>query len=275
MDTKRLKQIYWRIYPFIRSMIGPADRQQSPSSISSGDEKLTRDCLDPWNYLEVSAEGMVKPCCILPPLENILQAPPDRNSNRFRELRKSLLSGELTSSCKTCHIRDMVPARALRQKVQAITRKNGADPDLCGPAEVQSIRIDITQDCNLRCVYCAVSQPNYAGVHMSQEVFDKVFTMIPTGRDSVRIDLNGHGETTFHPHWVDYVTRVQKTGAATTLLSNFAKPFSEAEISAFAHVGFIQISLDTVDDSMLRDIRRKVSLETIVGNIKKIKDYAK
>lgn len=271
----QLRDLFTRVRHRIRSKdrAVPEPRVDEPSAAI--DQVLTRDCLDPWNYVEVSAEGMVKPCCMQPPIEEILTAEPERNSGAFRDLRNSLLTGALTPSCKTCHIRSMVSTTVLRRKIQALSGERGANIDLSEPAMLKQIRIDISQACNLRCVYCAVSQPDYAGVHMSEAVFDKALALIPKGKHGVEVDLNGHGETTFHPQWMDFTKKVQETGAITMLLSNFAKSFTDAEVKVLAHVNLIQISLDTVDGDSLRDIRRKVSLPTIVENISRIKAYAK
>ncbi|MCX7094468.1 MAG: radical SAM protein [Methylobacter sp.] len=234
--------------------------------------RLTRHCLDPWINFEVSAKGEVRPCCISSGMGQLEDIEKQRHAAAFRDLRRSLLSGELPDMCQRCHIRSMTAVENLELSVKSLFPPEQAD--LLCPGALAELRVDINEQCNLRCTYCAVSQPGYQGIPMSETILQKIIESLPKQVDKLQINLNGHGETTYHPSWVSFAKRIQELGAMATILSNFAKPFNDEEIDIFARMRVIQISLDTVDEDLLRDIRRKVSLGTILRNIHKIRIQA-
>ncbi|OHE22140.1 MAG: hypothetical protein A2X92_10155 [Syntrophus sp. GWC2_56_31] len=240
-------------------------------------ERTTRHCLDPWRNVEIGTFGEVSPCCVHPPLGHIDTASAsgilDRDSDAFRQLRESLLTGNLTEPCGGCHIRPLAPLKSQRQAVRSA--KGVVRGALLAAGALESMRIDVTRDCNLRCVYCAVSQQGYVGGQMPAEVFDAALKLIPAEAGGLRIDLNGHGETTTHPDWLRMARAATESGASVTMLSNFAKPFDADEIGVLATMSVIQISLDTTDDALLKRLRRKVSLGNILRNLHLIRMRAR
>jgi sulfatase maturation enzyme AslB (radical SAM superfamily) len=228
----------------------------------------TRVCLDPWSYAEVSAEGGLRPCCNYEPLGTLAgEAGIEsiREGAAFRRLRGELLEGKLSANCDRCHIREHGQAAQLR-----FILKNSlglSDAGLLDSGRLTDIRIDLNERCNLRCVYCAVSQPGYKGVEMSDEVFARCEEFIARQPGPLTISLNGHGETTYHRKWVDYTERLLRFGHRITMISNFAKRFDARELAALARLQAIQISLDSADEELMRAVRRHVSLKNIVGNI--------
>lgn len=233
--------------------------------------EYTRACLDPWNTLEISANGQLRPCCISPPLLNQDIATIDRDTAEFRDLREELLTGKLRSMCANCHIRSKVPIAQFQLSVELKAKQFSTQP--LAPLPLRSLRLDINEQCNLRCTYCAVSQPNYQGKSMAPETFEAAVKLI-SGNPNLRVDLNGHGETSFHPKWLEYVTKLNPLKVYCTILSNFAKIFTPEEIDAFARMQEIQISIDSTDEAMLKAIRRKVSFTTIRLNVASIRQRA-
>lgn len=234
--------------------------------------RFTRHCLDPWINFEVSAKGEVRPCCISTGMGALDTIEKERRAPAFRKLRQSLLAGDLPSMCQRCHIRSMTAVENMELLVKSLFPPGHSD--LLCPGELSELRVDINEQCNLRCIYCAVSQPGYQGIPMSETTLQKILESLPKQVNKLQINLNGHGETTYHPSWVQFAQRIQELGAVTTILSNFAKPFDDEEVDVFARMRVIQISLDTLDENLLRDIRRKVSLGTILRNIHKIRIQA-
>lgn len=246
-------------------------RERAVRNQPSAESPLTRLCHDPWINLEVAASGALRPCCNSAPIPGQDVRNVERDAAVFRKLRAALLSGDLPAMCRTCHIRPAATTDALRESLGPLVQ-DGAD--LLAPQPLQSLRVDVNEHCNLRCTYCAVSQPGYQGIAMAEEVFDGVLTL--AGQNpGARIDLNGHGETTFHPRWVEFARQLRSRSARTTILSNFARLFTDAEAVALAQMDAIQISMDSVDDQFLKAIRRKVSLATIRRNIALIRAKAR
>ena len=83
---------------------------------------MTRDCFDPWTYLEVHPDGGISPCCVRRPVGNVLGQSLAHilNGPRIRELRRSLLSGEPDATCQGCGLRKVTNPAALQAKVGLI-----------------------------------------------------------------------------------------------------------------------------------------------------------
>ena len=229
---------------------------------------MTRDCLDPWRYLEISADGDLRPCCNFQPLARLDDGGSARENDAFQALRRSLLSGELQPACQRCHIRRMVPAQTLRRRVAKIT------PDPLAAAPLTELRIDINEKCNLRCDYCAVSSPDYRGVEMAGELFGRIGTFVAgLGPDAV-INVNGHGETTYHPDWMAMCGAIIDAGHRPQIITNLAKNYSDAEIDLLARFASIQVSLDSDDDALMKTIRKSVRAGHVFDTIARIRAAA-
>jgi Tfp pilus assembly protein PilF len=135
---------------------------------------------------------------------------------------------------------------------------------------IDTVIFTATTNCNIRCTYCAVSLPTYVG-----DVFD--FSRIEMlademARMNVRVvQINGHGETTMLPAWETYCGHFLSRGIEVCITSNFSRIFSEVEIDALARMSVITISIDTVDRELLRRVRRKVDLRTIIYNMQAVR----
>jgi len=82
----------------------------------------TRNCLDPWNFVFIYAQGEVRPCCAYPKaigdlnktsLKNIL------NDEPVKKIRRNLLAGTLEGSmCDRCSMRAPIKVDDLKKKVK-------------------------------------------------------------------------------------------------------------------------------------------------------------
>lgn len=82
----------------------------------------TRNCLDPWTQLFVTATGGVRPCCNAPKFGEVFDRPlfAWMNSPEIKEYRRGLLSGSLMPACENCHDRPTISIDELRAKVSAV-----------------------------------------------------------------------------------------------------------------------------------------------------------
>lgn len=142
--------------------------------------------------------------------------------------------------------------------------------DLLQPGPIRQIRLDLTTRCNLRCVYCAVSQRSYAGADMPNDRLTRLIELITAlhrFHPLAPIDMNGHGETTILPGWVSVFERFFTAGIDIRLTSNFSKEFDQSELETLARLRGIGISIDTVDRRLLQRMRRRVDVRQIITNI--------
>ncbi|MGD1918421.1 MAG: radical SAM protein [Pleurocapsa sp.] len=133
--------------------------------------------------------------------------------------------------------------------------------------------IEFTSNCNLRCTYCAVSQPGYKGFTLQEDLVPPIISkLIDRGVETVA--LNGHGETTMLKNWVEMCQPLIDKIDYIQIISNFSKLFKENELSILAKFSRIYISIDTSDPKLLAETRRKVDLGVIVQNIYNIRAKA-
>jgi hypothetical protein len=140
------------------------------------------------------------------------------------------------------------------------------DLDLLASPRTRIFQLELTSRCNLRCVYCAVSQPTYYGEDMEVEDFAALVAMLKARRIQ-NLYVNGHGETTFVPGWHHQIMALAAEGFHLSIITNFARLLSSEELTAMAHVADIHVSVDTHRAEVLRRIRRRVDLGNILINM--------
>lgn len=98
-------------------------------------ESMTRDCLDPWVYVEFRVEGGVSLCCAREPIGNLAQQTLASilHSEEAIALRRNLLSGTPDTKCRQCGLRGVIDPSALQAKVKAL-RDSIVIPESFDPA---------------------------------------------------------------------------------------------------------------------------------------------
>jgi MoaA/NifB/PqqE/SkfB family radical SAM enzyme len=149
--------------------------------------------------------------------------------------------------------------------------------DMLQMGPVREVRVDYTELCNLRCVYCAVSSQSYHGIEMSLDNVSKsldIINNLSKYHSDLEIDVNGNGETTSRKDWVYLVQPILLLGINVRIQSNMAKVYSQIELETLACMKAITVSIDTSDRRLLRDVRRHVDVRHIVANISFIRAAA-
>ena len=137
-------------------------------------------------------------------------------------------------------------------------------------AQIDTVLFEATSNCNIRCTYCRVSAPTYAGADFDFSHIEKIADQMVTA--NVRcVQISGLGETTMLAHWQDYCRLFFERGIGVRITSNFAKIFSDDEIDVLIHMQDITISIDTIDRAVLKSIRRRVDLRTILYNMQRVR----
>jgi radical SAM protein with 4Fe4S-binding SPASM domain len=254
------------------------DRPSQIAHPSINDVALTRDCLDPWNYIEISAGGDIRPCCRFHQLAKLgdsgdTPASTIRNNESFRALRQSLLSGQLQLECQDCHIRKTVTVDVLKRRVATAARRAG-EKDVLKPQPIDFFRIDIDEKCNLRCDYCMVSSPDYNGVEMEAAVFDRALALLDEIDPKADVHVNGHGETTYHKRWMQMCNRIIGRGFRPLIVTNLAKNYSDEEVELLSRFSRIQVSLDSDDTELMRRVRKPLSVDKVFHTMERIRAAA-
>ena len=135
---------------------------------------------------------------------------------------------------------------------------------------IETVIFTATTNCNLRCTYCGVSLPTYKGKDFD---FSKIAGIAEQmANASVRaVQINGHGETTMLPGWANYCRQFLDRGIKVAITSNFSFLYSAEEVDVLSRMQWITVSIDTVDRELLKRVRRKVDLRTIIYNMQAIR----
>ncbi len=93
-------------------------------------EGQTRNCLDPWQFVQVLAGGQVRTCCFRPDNVGTLQEGgllEILNGEKIRAIRAGLLSGKLDPHCRICHWREVINVdayHAIVDRMKSDTTRN-------------------------------------------------------------------------------------------------------------------------------------------------------
>ena len=149
-----------------------------------------------------------------------------------------------------------------------------ASQDLIASPTTDTIFLELTSRCNLRCTYCAVSQPTYRGIDLALDGFDNFLEQMRE-RGVRLITMNGHGESTIIKDWEVYSDRLADAGFRLHITTNMAKRLTPSEIAALSRFERILVSIDTIDPALVSQLRRGTNVETILANIAAVQQFAK
>jgi len=139
--------------------------------------------------------------------------------------------------------------------------------------KTKTAHIEFTSRCNLRCVFCGVSQPGYIGLDLDLSTIEETVRVLKE-RNVEIVSVNGHGETSIFPEWYKYCNKMLDYGISLHIISNFAKKFTAEEVKTLSHFKDIEISCDTADPELFKQLRRGADLKALLLNIEKIRSEA-
>lgn len=131
------------------------------------------------------------------------------------------------------------------------------------------VQLELTTNCNLRCRYCAVSSPAWRPRQLDLATLPKLLAELHS-RETKVVVINGHGETTTLPYWLEIADTILASGIGLGICSNFCRAFSAAEIETLAKFSGITISCDTADPALFRQLRGG-DLRVLIHNLTRIR----
>lgn len=134
--------------------------------------------------------------------------------------------------------------------------------------------IEFTTDCNMRCVYCAVSHPNWIFNTLDPSIIDDIVVGLKN-RDIKYIIMHGHGETTMIDGWEKYAEYFQSHDIKLSLCTNLNRTYTDHEIDILGQFASITISIDSVNQTLFAELRKGGNLDRILDTMSKIQDAAK
>jgi MoaA/NifB/PqqE/SkfB family radical SAM enzyme len=147
-------------------------------------------------------------------------------------------------------------------------------------ARADSVCIEVTNKCNLRCSYCPKSDDLYEALpgnntDMSDQAIGRLYHYCKT--HGIRnVSLSGVGETAMLAGWHKRLAQfLDDPEIDSHLVSNFARILSDEELEALTKLRNLQISFDSAEVEMVRKLRSKADLRTITYNITRLRQKAR
>jgi molybdenum cofactor biosynthesis enzyme MoaA len=125
--------------------------------------------------------------------------------------------------------------------------------------------LELTTRCNLRCLYCALSQPSFHGHDLEIDRSGIIEEFVRMGVEDVQI--SGHGESTIVPGWTEVAGALERAGIRVNLTTNLSRRLSSEEIAVLAGMKCITVSCDTCDPALFARLRRPARLERVEENL--------
>ncbi|MFH2003064.1 MAG: radical SAM protein [Planctomycetota bacterium] len=133
-----------------------------------------------------------------------------------------------------------------------------------------NLELDITNQCNLRCVMCPFSQPSYYKrkiEHMPVEVFQKLaedfFSAVHC------LSLAYGSESLLHPEFIRFITLASSYGIKKIYINTNGMLLTEKLAAKMVEIGFhgISISLDAATSETYNRIRKGGDFDRVLRNI--------
>ena len=119
------------------------------------------------------------------------------------------------------------------------------------------VTVELTNHCNLRCVMCPREHMTSPKGYMEFALFKKIVDeMVPFGQ--VALVPFFRGETLLHPKWVEMLGYAKERGIGPIQFATNATLMNEeaAEALLGLELDFVSFSLDSIDPSIYRSVRR-------------------
>jgi MoaA/NifB/PqqE/SkfB family radical SAM enzyme len=188
-------------------------------------------------------------------------------------------SGELAALFGQLPVTSNNPAKAQLPASILLPDKTLFAVDLCDPGPLKVLTLEFTSKCDLRCVYCpksdqASDQVGGRDMDMSLDSVRKA-AELSVALAPEMVVLDGTGETTTLPDWMERCRAFERNPKPVfNINTNLARILSDEEIAYLVDFDVIHVSIDTADATLLRAMRRKVNLQTIVYNIVRLRASA-
>jgi radical SAM protein with 4Fe4S-binding SPASM domain len=168
-----------------------------------------------------------------------------------------------------CSIEEQAPAVQ-----QSSPRTAPARSGTILPETPRVVFVELSQHCNLACSMCRPEGNIYRQHVMSDATFHRVSEKLFPGAELV--DLRGFGESLLLDTFPERTRAVVECGSKLRIMTNLSFR-AEASLEALAAANAqVAISLDTVDEHVLRLVRRGARLSLILDNIKFLRNaYAR
>jgi len=151
--------------------------------------------------------------------------------------------------------------------------------DLLQSVRFNTLIVEITSRCNLRCIFCPKAikdNEKVPGRDIDMDDSTLASTLRFARQASPAIaSLVGVGETTFREDWKEVCQHFFNLGMACIINSNFGRLYTEADLDALLKFANITISIESADIELQKKLRKAVDLKVILTNIIALRSRAR
>ena len=141
--------------------------------------------------------------------------------------------------------------------------------DLLAPI-TDSITIDYSTKCNLRCTYCHTGSPEYEIVDMTPQMVSDIYDYCVEEHVGM-VCTSGNGETTMFTGWQNDLAQFLDTPKFRLQInSNFAREFTDDDLLGLNKHDHIQLSIDSASAVLMKK-QRTADLRTIISNMVRLR----
>ena len=135
-------------------------------------------CSYPWNHNYIHTNGKMRLCCT-----TIQDIPSNNkytvfdagkhtvqdywNSDRMREIRRSMIAGEKVKDCERCYEQESQGVKSLRNSYKADYVEN-TKPDGTYQSQAKTMQIQMGNICNLKCKMCSQMYSHMNGLELKE-----------------------------------------------------------------------------------------------------------
>jgi molybdenum cofactor biosynthesis enzyme MoaA len=145
--------------------------------------------------------------------------------------------------------------------------------DLTITDSTYQLQIELTTYCNLHCIYCVTLSPEHKRENLDLSFVEQHIDEL-LKRNLKSLAICGYGELTIVKDWQKFCNRIIDSGINLQITSNLAKELTTEEAETMSKCTHINVSCDTVDIELFRQLRRGADLRTIVYNINLIRSMS-
>lgn len=134
------------------------------------------------------------------------------------------------------------------------------------------VSLELTNICNLACVYCLTPLTLRPKGMMSDETFRSIVDGLrDTGKTRVRVV--GLGEATLHPHFIDHILALREVTGYLSILTNGQWTDDRiAPLLTRIPIDLIEFSIDAGGKEQYEASRKGASYDRLISNLKSIRE---
>ena len=130
-----------------------------------------------------------------------------------------------------------------------------APPEIIPNTPPQTLQVEITTACHLKCVMCTRPAPGEGGSpHMTAAVWER---FLRAARQVENVNILGNGEPLLHPHALAWLRQLDEAGVAVSFSTSgdMVDARRATDLAALQHHATISVSIDSPDPAVYERIR--------------------